>query len=123
MMPINLRYPITELLQSCRDYIAATNRRLSFEYTLVQNVNDSPAAARQLGQLIKGMLCHVNLIPMNPVPGKPLQGSELARVKAFQAELDKFGIPNSVRVEKGREIQAACGQLKVEQEGKKQKNG
>jgi 23S rRNA (adenine2503-C2)-methyltransferase len=114
MMPINLRFPLAELIAACRDYIHVTNRRLSFEYTLIQGVNDSPATARELGKLLEGMLCHVNLIPMNPVPGSSQKGSEGGRVKAFQAELSRFGIPNSVRVEKGRDIQAACGQLKVE---------
>jgi 23S rRNA (adenine2503-C2)-methyltransferase len=116
MMPINLRFPIAELISACREYIAITNRRLSFEYTLIQGVNDTPAVARELGKLLEGMLCHVNLIPMNPVPGSLQKGSEIARVKTFQTELSKFGIPNSVRVEKGRDIQAACGQLKVEKE-------
>ena len=120
-MPINERFPIAALIHACRDYIAATNRRLSFEYTLVQGQNDSPSSARELGQLLAGMLCHVNLIPMNPVPGSAQRPSSGARVLAFQAELNKFGIPNSVRVEKGRDIQAACGQLKVEQEAKKSK--
>ncbi len=119
MMPINHRFPIADLMEAGREYIRETNRRLSFEYTLVNGVNDSPSAARELGQLLKGMLCHVNLIPMNPVPGSEQQGSDPQRVKAFQIELDRFGIPNSVRVEKGRDIQAACGQLKVEnQQGK-----
>lgn len=121
MMPINDRFPIVTLLEACREYIVATNRRLSFEYTLVQGQNDSPAAGRELGKLLEGMLCHVNLIPMNPVPGSSQLPSDTARVLAFQAELNKFGIPNSVRVEKGRDIQAACGQLKVEQEAKKSK--
>jgi 23S rRNA (adenine2503-C2)-methyltransferase len=111
-----LRFPIAELISACREYIAITNRRLSFEYTLIQGVNDTPAVARELGKLLEGMLCHVNLIPMNPVPGSLQKGSEIARVKTFQTELSKFGIPNSVRVEKGRDIQAACGQLKVEKE-------
>lgn len=114
MLPVNLRYPIAELLQACREYIAKTNRRLSFEYTLVEGQNDSPAAARELGALLQGMLCHVNLIPMNPVPGSAQRGSSGERAKAFQAILEQYGIPNSVRFEKGRDIQAACGQLKVE---------
>jgi 23S rRNA (adenine2503-C2)-methyltransferase len=116
MMPINERFPIAELLDACREYTDRTNRRLSFEYTLVEGQNDDPATARALGGLIQGMLCHVNLIPMNPVPGSAQRGSRSERVKAFQAELDKFGIPNSVRFEKGRDIQAACGQLKVEKD-------
>lgn len=121
MMPINQRFPIEMLMEACRDYISQTNRRLSFEYTLVRGVNDSPAAARELGALLKGMLCHVNLIPMNPIPGSGQQGSDPQRVRAFQTELDRYGIPNSLRVEKGRDIQAACGQLKVEQNQGKSK--
>jgi len=116
MLPINHRFPIAELMQACRDYIEKSNRRVSFEYTLVDGQNDSPAAARELGRLLQGMLCHVNLIPMNPVPGSSQRGSTGERVKAFQAELTRFGIPNSVRFEKGRDIQAACGQLKVEKD-------
>jgi 23S rRNA (adenine2503-C2)-methyltransferase len=116
MLPVNRRFPIAELLQACRDYIEKTNRRVSFEYTLVEGQNDSPAAGRELGQLLKGMLCHVNLIPMNPVPGSRQRGSSSERIKAFQVELDRYGIPNSVRFEKGRDIQAACGQLKVEKD-------
>lgn len=116
MMPVNHRYPIADLLDACREYLAKTNRRLSFEYTLVEGQNDSPAAGRELGGLLKGMLCHVNLIPMNPVPGSSQRGSTSERVKAFQVELSRFGIPNSVRFEKGRDIQAACGQLKVEKD-------
>ena len=116
MLPVNQRFPLSVLLEACREYIAKTNRRLSFEYTLVEGENDSPAAARELGTLLQGMLCHVNLIPMNPVPGSGQRGSGNERIRAFQAELDHFGIPNSVRSEKGRDIQAACGQLKVEKD-------
>lgn len=116
MIPVNNRFPIADLIQACRDYIQKSNRRVSFEYTLVEGQNDSPAAARELGKLLNGMLCHVNLIPMNPVPGSQQRGSTAGQVKAFQAELTRFGIPNSVRFEKGRDIQAACGQLKVEKD-------
>lgn len=116
MMPVNLRFPIAELIAACKEYVAKTNRRISFEYTLVEGQNDSQAAAQELGILLRGMLCHVNLIPMNPVPGSSQRGSKSERVKAFQTELDRFGIPNSVRFEKGRDIQAACGQLKVEKD-------
>jgi 23S rRNA (adenine2503-C2)-methyltransferase len=114
MMPINLRFPISELIAACHAYVKETNRRISFEYTLIQGVNDSVDTARELGKLLAGLLCHVNLIPMNPVPGSQQKGSDNGRVKMFQAELNRFGIPNSIRVEKGRDIQAACGQLKVE---------
>lgn len=116
MLPVNHRFPIADLMQACRDYIARSHRRVSFEYTLVEGQNDSPAAGRELGKLLQGMLCHVNLIPMNPVPGSAQRGSTADRVRAFQAELNRYGIPNSVRFEKGRDIQAACGQLKVEKD-------
>jgi 23S rRNA (adenine2503-C2)-methyltransferase len=111
MMPINKRYPIAELLEAARDYIAHTNRRVSFEYVLLQGKNDQPEQAAALAELLQGMLCHVNLIPWNPVPGAPLGRSERARVLRFQQELQAGGIPCTVRVERGVAIAAACGQL------------
>lgn len=87
MMPINQRYPIADLLAATQDYIDATHRRVSFEYVLLQGKNDSPEQAAALGALLKGMLCHVNLIPWNPVPGAPLGRSERARVLRFQQVL------------------------------------
>ncbi len=111
MMPINRRYPIAELLAATRDYIAATNRRVSFEYVLLQGKNDSPEQAAALAELLGGMLCHVNLIPWNPVPGAPLGRSERARVLRFQQVLQDRGVACTVRVERGVAIAAACGQL------------
>jgi 23S rRNA (adenine2503-C2)-methyltransferase len=111
MMPINRRYPIAELLAATRDYIAQTNRRVSFEYVLLQGKNDTPEQAAALGQLLRGMLCHVNLIPWNPVPGAPLGRSERARVLRFQQVLQDSGVACTVRVERGVAIAAACGQL------------
>jgi 23S rRNA (adenine2503-C2)-methyltransferase len=111
MMPINKRYPIAELLDATREYIAKTNRRVSFEYVLLQGKNDSPEQAVALAELLDGTLCHVNLIPWNPVPGTPLGRSERARVLRFQQALQERGIACTVRVERGVAIAAACGQL------------
>lgn len=116
MMPVNKRYPIAALLDAVRDYTEATNRRVSFEYVLLQEKNDAPEQADRLGQLlresrIRPTLMHVNLIPWNPVPGTPLGRSHRARVLAFQQALRRHAIPCTVRVERGVEIGAACGQL------------
>jgi len=111
MMPINRRYPIAALLDATRDYIAQTRRRVSFEYVLLQGKNDRPEQAIALADLLQGMLCHVNLIPWNPVPGTPLGRSDRARVLRFQQELVDRGIACTVRVERGMSIAAACGQL------------
>ena len=111
MMPINRRYPIAALLDATRDYIAQTHRRVSFEYVLLQGKNDRPEQAIALAELLQGMLCHVNLIPWNPVPGTPLGRSDRARVLRFQQELVDRGIACTVRVERGMSIAAACGQL------------
>jgi 23S rRNA (adenine2503-C2)-methyltransferase len=111
MMPINRRYPIAALLDAARDYIAQTRRRVSFEYVLLQGKNDRPEQAIALAELLQGMLCHVNLIPWNPVPGTPLGRSDRARVLRFQRELAERGIACTVRVERGMSIAAACGQL------------
>jgi 23S rRNA (adenine2503-C2)-methyltransferase len=111
MMPVNRRYPIAALLEATRDYIAQTNRRVSFEYVLLQGKNDTPEQASALADLLGSMLCHVNLIPWNPVPGEPLGRSERGRVLAFQRVLQERGVACTVRVERGMAIAAACGQL------------
>jgi 23S rRNA (adenine2503-C2)-methyltransferase len=117
LMPINNRYPIAELMDATREYIAQTNRRVSFEYVLMQGKNDNPQQAKQLAGLLRGMLCHVNLIPWNPVPGAPLGRSERQRVLDFQSILQDQNIPCTVRVERGVEIAAACGQLAGQHDG------
>jgi 23S rRNA (adenine2503-C2)-methyltransferase len=111
MMPVNRRYPIAALLEATREYIAKTRRRVSFEHVLLEGKNDSPEQAAALADLLRGMLCHVNLIPWNPVPGTPLGRSERARVLRFQQTLQEGGIACTVRVERGIAIAAACGQL------------
>ncbi len=112
LMPINKKWPIEELLKACRDYIAATNRRISFEYAMIDGVNDSDECAEELARRLKGMLCHVNLIPANAVPGKAHRRSERQRVYAFQAKLQSLGINATVRRTLGADINASCGQLR-----------
>ena len=115
LMPINNRYPLAELLDATRFYIERTGRRVSFEYVLLQGQNDHPHQAIALARLLRGregpLLCHVNLIPWNPVPGAPLGRSERERVLAFQRVLLDYGVACTVRVERGVAIAAACGQL------------
>jgi len=111
LMPVNRRYPIAELMAAVRDYIKQTNRRVSYEYVLLQGQNDTMELASELAELIKGQLCHVNLIPWNPVPGSPLERSHRRRVNDFQQGLLDRGVSCTVRVERGVEIAAACGQL------------
>lgn len=112
MMPINRRYPLDVLMKACRDYVETTRRRLSFEWALISGVNDTPQQARLLAQRIRGMLCHVNMIPLNPTPGFGGRASTKERIAAFRAELDHYGIPNSVRERRGIDISAGCGQLR-----------
>lgn len=116
MMPVNKRYPIRDLIDAVRDYTEATHRRVSFEYVLLKEKNDTPEQAGKLAELLRPagkppLLCHVNLIPWNPVPGTPLGRSDRKRVLAFQQVLQDRGVPCTVRVERGTEIAAACGQL------------
>ena len=118
MMPINKAYPLQELLDATRDYIRKTRRRVTFEYVLLEKQNDLLEHAEELGLLLRRqypreetMLFHVNLIPWNPVPGTPLARPHRNRVVAFQKVLEKHGVPCTVRVERGTEIAAACGQL------------
>lgn len=113
LVPVTERYPIADLMAACRDYLAASGRRLTFEYVLIDGVNDGRAEARALGRLLRGLLCHVNLIPLNPVPGIPLRRPAASRVRAFAGAVRASGIPVTVRVERGSEIQAACGQLRL----------
>jgi 23S rRNA (adenine2503-C2)-methyltransferase len=116
MMPINLRYPISELIDACRYYVETTRRRITFEYVLINGTNDSLEHARQLRDLLKGLLCHVNLIPLNPVPGTGMTATPREQVYAFQKTVEEAGISTTVRIERGVDIAAACGQLKVEEE-------
>ncbi len=111
LMPVNRRYPLRELLPACAEYGERTGRRVTFEYALIEGVNDAPELARELARLLKGMLGHVNLIPLNP-SGRGLGGSPPERVEAFRAALERAGIAVTVRRELGTGIDAACGQLR-----------
>ncbi len=112
MMPVNRRYPIAELLTACEDYIQQTGRRISFEYALSHGVNDTPQCAHELGKRLSRMLCHVNLIPINPVVERSFLTSERKRIEAFQSILEGYHIPVTVRRTLGTDIDAACGQLR-----------
>jgi len=112
LVPINKQYPLSALLPAVREYIAQTHRRVSFEWALIEGVNDTPEQARALAQLAKGMLCHVNLIPLNPTSGYPGAASTRERIAAFRTVLESAGIPNTLRLRRGIDIQAGCGQLR-----------
>ena len=111
-MPINRRWPIEELLDACRDYIEATGRRVSFEYAMIDGVNDADEHAEELADRLQGMLCHVNLIPVNTVEGKTQKRSSRLRIESFMKILQKRGINVTVRRTLGSDINASCGQLR-----------
>lgn len=111
-MPVNSRWNIETLLKACRDYTAATNRRISFEYAMISGVNDSDDCARLLSKRLKGMLCHVNLIPVNSVKERDYTKSSTERIAAFIKILEKNGINVTVRRTLGSDINASCGQLR-----------
>lgn len=112
IMPIANKYSIKEILDACHYYIDKTNRRVTFEYALVKDVNDSKEDAKSLGQLLKGMLCHVNLIPVNEVKENSFKRSSNKAVETFAEILKDRGIEATVRREMGGDINAACGQLR-----------
>lgn len=117
LLPINKKYPLDQLLPACLEYVQLTHRRLSFEWALIQGVNDTPEQARLLAQRLKpfhsggSTLCHVNVIPLNPTQKYNGQASSHARAVAFRAILEQAGIPCTIRLRRGIEIQAGCGQL------------
>lgn len=112
LVPVNRRYPLGQLLPACARYLERTGRRLTFEYILIDRVNDLPEHARELGRLLRGLSCHVNLIPMNPVPERDLHPSTLDAQTRFRGLLRGAGIPCTVRRQLGAGIDAACGQLR-----------
>jgi 23S rRNA (adenine2503-C2)-methyltransferase len=111
MLPVNKRYPIDELLEACREYVAATGRRITFEWALVNGVNDTPEQAYLLASKLKGLLCHVNAIPLNPTEGYSGQATTRERAERFQEILNRAGVPCTIRMRRGMDIQAGCGQL------------
>ncbi|MDQ6693820.1 MAG: 23S rRNA (adenine(2503)-C(2))-methyltransferase RlmN [Chloroflexota bacterium] len=116
LVPMNSRYSVADLLAACQEYVEVTRRRITFEYVLISGRNDGLDLARELALLLKGMLCHVNLIPLNPVPGTGMSATPREQAFAFQRIIEEAGISTTVRIERGVDIAAACGQLKVEEE-------
>ncbi len=117
LMPINRRYPIDQLMAVCKAYQRQTNRRMTYEYAMFKNVNDQPRHAIELAALLKGQLCHVNLIPANETSASPYQASTGHVIKQFQQYIQNQGIPCTVHRSLGQDIAAACGQLRRIQDG------
>jgi len=111
LVPMNKHFPLENLISTCREYIKLTNRRISFEYVLIESVNDSTKQAEELITLVKGLLCHINLIPLNPVEKSHGVPSSVNRIQAFYRTLTSAGIPTTIRKSQGSEIKAGCGQL------------
>ena len=112
LMPIAKKYTITQVLNACRNYYEKTGRRITFEYALVGGENDSQEDARRLAQLLKGLNCHVNLIPVNPIKERSYVRSDKKVIGNFQNKLEKYQINVTIRREMGRDIDGACGQLR-----------
>ena len=112
IMPVNRRWPVDELLEACRAYYAKTNRRISFEYAMIRDVNDSPETGRLLIKKLRGLPAHVNLIPLNNVEESPLKPSSRETVLRFQKQLEDQGIACTIRRTLGSDIDASCGQLR-----------
>ena len=117
LVPLNRRWPVAEVVDAARDHAAATGRRISYEVTLIDGVNDTPADADAMAELLRGDLCHVNLIPMNPVAHTPWSASPMPRIEQFAAAPAADGIAVTIRRNRGQEIGAACGQLAAERAG------
>lgn len=111
MMPVNRKYPIDDLLAACKEYVDNTHRRISFEWALIEGVNDDIATAKKLAIRLKGILCHVNLIQLNPTRYFAGRGSNKTRALEFMHTLQEAGIPVSIRLRRGIDINAGCGQL------------
>jgi 23S rRNA (adenine2503-C2)-methyltransferase len=114
LLPVNRKYPLDDLLEACRDYVRLTNRRITFEWALIRGVNDRREDARELAARLKGLLCHVNVIPLNPTKKYSGAATTRERAEAFRAELEQRGIPCTIRIRRGIDIQAGCGQLASE---------
>ncbi len=113
LVPINKRYPLADLAAACQRYLDAKNRRLSFEWALIDGVNDRPSDVEELADYARSLRAHINLIPLNPTPGYLTRGTPLDRVYAFRDELNERGANATVRRTRGTEIDAACGQLRA----------
>jgi 23S rRNA (adenine2503-C2)-methyltransferase len=118
LVPINRKWPIAEVVGAGRRFATRTRRRVSLEYVLIDGMNDTPEQAAGLAELASGWLCHVNLIPLNPTPGSLWSGTNAAGVRSFAATIAGAGVPVTVRDTRGREIEAACGQLHAQLAGR-----
>ena len=116
-MPVNRKFKIKQVLDACREYVNKTGRRVSFEYTLIHGVNDSPAQANKLADLVKGMQCHINLIPVNEARENMVR-SYKADVQKFMDTLLARGVNTTVRRQLGNDIKASCGQLRAKESEK-----
>ena len=114
MLPVNRRWPVQELVDACRYYVERTGRRVTFEWALIAGKNDSEEEAHRLGRLLRGCRCHVNLIPLNPTEGYQEDPTSGAAARLFVRALESHGVPATVRVRRGLDIAAGCGQLKSE---------
>lgn len=117
-MPVNRKFPLNELMDACARYVEATHRKVFLEYVMLDGVNDDAGCAQELAALMRGRLYHVNLIPYNATPDAPFRGSPDARIWEFAAVLERAGVPVTVRRNMGRDIVAACGQLRAETQPK-----
>ncbi len=113
LVPPNKMYPLHTLIPECQQYVEATNRRITFEYALIKDVNDSPQQAVELGNLLRGTNCYVNLIPVNPSANPEFKPPARARVQVFSETLSRHHVANTVRLARGLDIEAGCGQLRV----------
>ena len=111
MLPVNKKYKIDEVIEACRYYVEKTHRRITFEWALINEVNDTPEVAQRLAARLKGLLCHVNAIPLNPTMGFAGKATSRERAAAFKESLEQAGIPCTIRMRRGIDIQAGCGQL------------
>ena len=111
IMPVNKRYKIEDVIEACRYYVAQTGRRVTFEWALIHGLNDTPEVAKKLASRLKGLLCHVNAIPLNPTAGYEGRATDRSRATAFKETLEQAGIPCTIRMRRGIDIQAGCGQL------------
>ena len=109
MLPINKKYKIEDVMDACHYYVAQTHRRITFEWALINGVNDTPEVAKKLAARLKGLMCHVNAIPLNPTTGYTGQATSRERAAAFKEALERAGIPCTIRMRRGIDIQAGCG--------------
>lgn len=115
IMPVNRSYPLNELIESCNYYLNKTHRRITFEWALIRGINDTEEEANRLAKLLSGLLCHVNAIPLNPTAGYNGEATSPERAEKFKKILESNGIPCTIRVRRGIDIQAGCGQLASKQ--------